>query len=70
MNFRKHNVEKELLWVSESIEEKSFIINDIAKYKKFWNSNMALNAIYVVEMSCFVVYWDRIYKEIIGPLLS
>jgi hypothetical protein len=32
VNPAKHNVEKEMLRASESIEKKSFIINGIAKY--------------------------------------
>jgi hypothetical protein len=32
VNLRKHNVEKELLRASKSIEKKCFIINGITKY--------------------------------------
>lgn len=35
VNPKKHNIEKELLRTSKSIEKKSFIINGIAKYKQF-----------------------------------
>jgi hypothetical protein len=63
-------MEKELLRSSKSIDKKSFIINDILKYIQFWKSDMARNARYAAEMSCFVAYWEQIYKEITGPLPS
>jgi hypothetical protein len=31
---------------------------------------MARNARYVTEMSCFIDYWERIHREITGPLSS
>ena len=68
MNLAKHNAEKEMLRASESIEKKGFIINGIAKYIQYWRSGMARNARYATEMSCFVEYWEQIYREITGPL--
>jgi hypothetical protein len=58
VNPRKRNAEKEMLRASECIEKKGFIINGIAKYIQYWRSGMARNARYVVEMSCFVEYWE------------
>jgi hypothetical protein len=68
VNPRKHNIEKEMLRATESIEKKSFIINGIAKYIQYWRSSMARNARYAVEMSRFVEYWERIHREITGLL--
>jgi hypothetical protein len=68
VNPAKRNTEKEVLRASESIEKKSFIINGIAKYIQYWRSGMARNARYATEMSCFVDYWERIHREITGPL--
>jgi hypothetical protein len=64
-------MEKELLRVSESIEKKSFIFNDIAKmYIQFWKTGMARNVRYATNMSCFITYWEQIYKTITSPLPS
>jgi hypothetical protein len=68
MNPAKRNAEKEMLRASESIEKKGFIINRISKYIQYWRSGMARNARYAAEMSCFVEYWERIHREITGPL--
>jgi hypothetical protein len=68
VNPAKRNAEKEMLRASESIEKKGFIINGISKYIQYWRSGMARNARYAAEMSCFVEYWERIHREIIGPL--
>jgi hypothetical protein len=70
VNPTKRNAEKELLRASKNIEKKSFIINGIAKYIQYWRSGMARNVRYAAEMSCFVDYWERIYKEITSPLPS
>jgi hypothetical protein len=68
VNPAKRNAEKEMLRASGSIEKKGFIINGISKYIQYWRSGMARNARYAAEMSCFVEYWERIHREITGPL--
>jgi hypothetical protein len=68
VNPAKRNVEKEMLRANESIEKKGFIINGISKYIQYWRSGMARNARYAAEMSCFIEYWERIHREITGPL--
>jgi hypothetical protein len=56
LNPAKRNTKKEMLRASKSIEKKSFIINGIAKYIRYWRSGMVRNAWYAAKMSCFVDY--------------
>ena len=52
----------------ECLDKQRVIKQGVAKFIEVWKSMMQRDALYAQEMSGYIVYWERLYSKIMGPL--
>lgn len=62
------NHDKEVIRAGECLNKQSFIQQGIAKYIEIWKSMMARDVMYARDMLPYVLYWERLYSELTGPV--
>lgn len=64
----KKNADKEVARAAECSEKRNFIKSGLSKYIEYWRTGMARDKKYAQDMLPYVLYWERILKEVNEPL--